>query len=106
MVEITDPQIFHHHDDSCAKTYIVRVRTNIDSARLVEVFETCDNKQNNSSGKLGHKPFMIFIGERHDTAKTVTTTSDKEVKQIAKRWKNATAWWMPTTRTLKRGLKR
>ena len=87
LVEITDPQIFHQHNDSCAKTYIDRVWTNIDSARLVEVFKTCENKQNNASGKLGHKPFMISIGERHDTAKTVTQTSNKEVKQIAKRWK-------------------
>ena len=89
MVEITDPQIFYQHDDSCAKTYIVRVRANIDSARLVEVFKTRVNKQNDSSGKFEHTPFMIFIGERHDTAKKVTATSNKEVKQITKRWKKS-----------------
>ena len=84
--ELTDPGLFHKHNSDCDKKYIDRIFTNIPSARIAEVFETVENKSNNGEGLLGHKPYLIEIGARKNQAKSVNTTSGKDIRQLGKKW--------------------
>lgn len=89
MFELTHPALFHQHNSETGKKYIDRIFTNIQSARILEVFPTVENKSNNEEGLLGHKPYLIQIGKTGTESKTVSTIHNKTLKSEGKKWKKS-----------------
>lgn len=85
--ELKNDSMYHRANPKTKKQYIDKIFTNIPTAKIIRVFQTCKNKQTvDADGMhhddLGHKPVLISIdGDRN--AQSTTKISWKKLKSLA-----------------------
>ena len=62
--ELTHPDLKHKHNDSTRETRIDRVFANFRDAEILEVYPTFENKVTGQTENLGHKAYLVRIGEK------------------------------------------
>ena len=84
--ELTHPELKHKHNNNTRETRIDRVFVNFSDARIVKVYPTFENKKTGDIENLGHKAYLVRIGDKENKEKkeTVKIISAKKLKMIMK----------------------
>ena len=61
--EITHDDMKHKMNATTRATAIDKVFTNIDNCRIAAVYTSCENKVQNAENNIGHKAFVIQVGD-------------------------------------------
>ena len=82
--ELTHPDLKHKHNDSTRETRIDRVFANFWDAEIVQVYPTLENKVTGQTENLGHKAYLVRIGEKSQKEKEEESKTEKIIISISK----------------------
>ena len=72
LKEITHEDMKHKMNPTARATAIDKVFTNISNCRIAAVYTSCENKTQNAENTVGHKAFVIQVGEmKKPTERTI-----------------------------------
>ena len=80
--ELTHEDMYHRANPGTKKRKIDRIWTNIESARIQAIYQTCENKDL-SECDLGHKPVVIVVDEEKKVSKQIKILRLKKLKKLA-----------------------
>ena len=82
--ELNHVGMYHRHKDGGAKKYIDKVFANFAEAQVIEAYPTCENRDQNEAGDLGHKVLLIGVGKRRKPNKPRTAVNQKKFRKLAR----------------------
>ena len=87
MTEVFHESLIHKHNRFCEPKRIDKCFTNIKNLYIQEVFRPCENKIQNDDVWLGHRPYLIKLGNQKTPPSEFKITDSEQVQLQSSEWK-------------------